>query len=156
MDFVVPKLKQLCKYYLNCLALENANNVSVPKLIDEKNPRYVEISTPYINGTNQEEIVCFITSNTRQRKTALVGYPIMVSNDKILPLLLFQVTADYGIVDMSTTPFMNKAIIDLYISDADEQMQELLFLEEQLGLNNDNVVVDIKSAASSLKLLRPN
>jgi len=86
----------------------------------------------------------------------LVGYPIMVSNDKILPLLLFQVTADYGIVDMSTTPFMNKAIIDLYISDADEQMQELFFLEEQLGLNDDNVVVDIKSAASSLKLLRPN
>jgi len=36
MDFVVPKLKQLCKYYLNCLALENANNVSVPKLIDKK------------------------------------------------------------------------------------------------------------------------
>ena len=156
MDFADPKLKQLCKYYLNCLALENANSVSVPKLIDENNPRYVEISTPYINGTNREEIVGFITNNTRQRKTALVGYPVMVSNDKIVPLLLFQVTADYGIVDMSTTPFANKAIIDLNISDADEQMQELLFLEEQLGLNDDNVVVDVKSAASSLKTLRPN
>ena len=156
MDFADPKLKRLCKYYLNCLAFENANSVSVPKLIDENNPRYVEISTPYINGTNREEIVGFITNNTRQRKTALVGYPIMVSNDKIVPLLLFQVTADYGIVDMSTTPFVNKAIIDLNISDTDEQMQELLFLEEQLGLNDDNVVVDVKSAASSLKTLRPN
>ena len=156
MDFADPKLKQLCKYYLNCLALENANSVSVPKLIDENNPRYVEISTPYINGTNREEIVGFITSNTRQRKTALVGYPLMMINDKIVPLLLFQVTADYGIVDMSTTPFVNKAIIDLYISDADEQMQELLFLEEQLGLNDDNVVVDVNSAANSLRTLRPN
>ena len=156
IDFADPKLKQLCKYYLNCLAFENANSVSVPKLIDENNPRYVEISTPYINGTNREEIVGFITNNTRQRKTALVGYPIMVLNDKIVPLLLFQVTADYGIVDMSTTPFVNKAIIDLNISDAEEQMQELLFLEEQLGLNNDNIVVDVKSAASSLKTLRSN
>ena len=156
MDLADPRLKQLCKYYLNCLALENANSVSVAKLIDENNPSYFEISTPYINGTNREEIVGFITNNTRQRKTALVGYPVMILNDKIIPLLLFQVTADYGIVDMSTTPFVNKAIIDLYISDADEQMQELLFLEEQLGLNDDHVVVDVKSAASSLKALRPN
>lgn len=156
MDFADPKLNQLCKYYLNCLALENANSVSVQKLVDENNPRYIEISTPFINGTNKEEIVGFITSNTRERKTALVGYPIMVSNDKIVPLLLFQVTADYGIVDLSTTPFVNKAIIDLNISDADEQMQELLFLEEQLGLNDDNAVIDVKSAASSLKTLRPN
>lgn len=156
MDYADPKLNKLCKYYLNCLALENANSISVPKLVDENNPQYIEISTPYINGTDREEIVGFITSNTRQRKTALVGYPIMASNDKIVPLLLFQVTADYGIVDMSTTPFVNKAIIDLNISDADEQMQELLFLEEQLGLNDDNRVVDVKSAARSLKTLRPN
>ena len=156
MDFADPKLKQLCKYYLNCLALENANSVSVPKLVDENNPRYIEISTPYINGSNQEEAVGFITNNTRQRKAALVGYPIMVSNNNIIPLLLFQATADYGIVDMATTPFVNKAIIDLNISDADEQMQELLFLEEQLGLNEDNVVIDVKSASSSLKALRPN
>ncbi len=156
MDFADPMLKRLCKYYLNCLALENANSVSVPKLVDENNPRYIEISTPYINGTNREEIVGFITRNTRERKTALVGYPIMVSNDKIVPLLLFQVTADYGVVDMSTTPFVNKAIIDLNIIDADEQMQELLFLEEKLGLNDDNVVVDVNSAASSLNALRPN
>lgn len=80
----------------------------------------------------------------------------MVTNDKIVPLLLFQVTADYGIVDMSATPFVNKAIVDLYINDADEQMQELLFLEEQLGLNDDNVMVDVKSAATLLKVLRPN
>ena len=156
MDFADPKLKRLCKYYLNCLALENANSVSVPKLIDENNPKFIEISTPYINGSNKDEIVGFITNNTRERKTALVGYPVMVTNDKIVPLLLFQVTADYGIADMSTTPFVNKAIVDLYISDADEQMQELLFLEEQLGLNDDNVMVDVKSAAASLKVLRPN
>lgn len=155
-DVADSKLKHLCKYYLNCLALENANSISVPKLVDENNPRYVEISTPYINGTDKEEIVGFITRNTRERKTALVGYPIMVSNEKIVPLLLFQVTADYGIVDMSTTPFVNKAIIDLNISDADEQMQELLFLEEQLGLNDDKVVVDVRCSASSLKTLRPN
>lgn len=156
LDIADPKLKRLCKYYLSCLALENTNSISLPKLVDENNPRYVEISTPHINGTDREEIVGFITRNTRERKTALVGYPIMVSNDKIVPLLLFQVTADYGIVDMSTTPFVNKAIIDLYISDADEQMQELLFLEEQLGLNDDNIVVDVKSASGSLKTLRPN
>lgn len=35
-------------------------------------------------------------------------------------------------------------------------MQELLFIEEQLGLNNDNVIIDIVSAANSLKTLRPN
>lgn len=156
MNFSDPRLKQLCKYYLNCLALENANSVSVPKLVDENNPRFIEISTPYIHGADKEEIVGFIINNTRQRKTALVGYPVMVLSDKIVPLLLFQVTADYGIVDMSTTPFLNKAIIDSYVSDADEQMQELLFLEEQLGLNNDTMIVDVKSAACSLKTLRPN
>ena len=53
MDFADPKLKRLCKYYLNCLALENANSVSVPKLIDENNPQYIEISTPYINGSKE-------------------------------------------------------------------------------------------------------
>ena len=156
VDAADPKLNCLCKYYLNCLALENTNSVSVTKLVDENNPRYLEISTPYINGTNKEEIIGFITKNTRERKTVFVGYPVMVSNDKVSPLLLFQVTADYGVVDMSTTPIVNKAIVDMYIGDTEEQMQELLFLEEQLGLNDENVIVDIKSAANALKTLRPN
>lgn len=151
-----PKLKQLCKYYLNCLALENANSVSASKLVNEDDPQFLEINTPFIDGIIDEQLMGFITNNTRQRKTALVGYPVMVSDNKIIPLLLFQVTADYGIVDMSTTPFVNKAIVDLFISDSDEQMQELLFIEEQLGLNNDNVIIDIVSAANSLKALRPN
>lgn len=162
-QYVVPsvespdlKLKQLCQYYLNCLALENANSVSTTKLVNEDEPQFLEINTPFINGVVDEQLVGFVTSNTRQRKTALVGYPVMAFGNKIIPLLLFQVTADYGIVDMSITPFVNKAIVDLFISDTDEQMQELLFLEEQLGLNNDNVIIDIVSAASSLKTLRPN
>lgn len=150
------KLQQLCKYYLNCLALENTNSVSVPKLVNENDPQFIEINTPYINGVNKEEIIGFITSVTRQRKTAIVGYPIMISDNKIIPLLLFQVNADYGVVVMSNTPFVNKAIIDLNTKDTDEQMQELLFLEEQLGLNNDNAIIDIKSCASSLKTLRQN
>ena len=154
MDFADPKLKQLCKYYLNCLALENSNSVSLPKLVNEKDPLFIEINTPYINGINKEEIIGFISSNTRQRKTAFVGYPIMVSENKLIPVLLFQVSADYGIVDMATTPFVNKKIIDLFINDADEQMQELLFLEEQLGLNDENNAIDVKTAATSLKTLR--
>lgn len=156
LDFADPKLKQLCQYYLNCLALENANSVSATKLVNEDDPQFVEINTPFINGIVDEQLVGFITNNTRQRKTALVGYPVMVSDNRIIPLLLFQATADYGFVDMSTTPFVNKAIVDLFIYDKDEQMQELLFLEEQLGLNNDNVIIDIVSAANSLKALRPN
>ena len=155
-DFADPKLKHLCKYYLNCLALENANSVSATKLVNEGEPQFVEINTPFINGIVDKQLVGFITNNTRQRKTALVGYPVMAFDNKIIPLLLFQVTADYGIVDMSTTPFVNKAIVDLFISDTDEQMQELLFIEEQLGLDNDKVIVDIVSAANSLKALRPN
>ena len=151
-----PKLRQLCQYYLNCIALENANSISTPKLVNEDEPQFVEINTPFINGIIDEQLVGFITNNTRQRKTAMVGYPVMVSDNKIIPLLLFQVTADYGVVDMSITPFVNKAIVDLFISDSEEQMQELLFIEEQLGLNNDNVIVDIKSVANSLKDLRPN
>ena len=151
-----PKLRQLCQYYLNCIALENANSISTPKLVNEDEPQFVEINTPFINGIIDEQLVGFITKNTRQRKTAMVGYPVMVSDNKIIPLLLFQVTADYGVVDMSITPFVNKAIVDLFISDSEEQMQELLFIEEQLGLNNDNVIVDIKSVANSLKDLRPN
>lgn len=151
-----PKLRQLCQYYLNCIALENANSISTPKLVNEDEPQFVEINTPFINGIIDEQLVGFITNNTRQRKTAMVGYPVIVCDNKIIPLLLFQVTADYGVVDMSTTPFVNKAIVDLFISDSEEQMQELLFIEEQLGLNNDNVIVDIKSAANSLKVLRPN
>ena len=155
-DFADPKLRQLCQYYLNCIALENANSVSMTKLVNEDEPQYVEINTPFINGISDERLVGFITINTRQRKTTLVGYPVMVSDNKIIPLLLFQVTADYGVIDMSTTPFVNKAIVDLFVSDSDEQMQELLFIEEQLGLNNDNVIIDITSAANSLKALRPN
>jgi very-short-patch-repair endonuclease len=151
-----PILHQLCKYYLNCLALENANSVCVPKLVNENDPQFIEINTPYINGVNEEKIIGFITSNTHQRKTALVGYPVMISDNKIVPLLLYQVNADYGVVDMSTTPFLNKAIIDLFIGDSDEQMQELLFLEEQLGLNNDEVIGDIKSLANTLKTIRHN
>ncbi len=151
-----PKLRQLCQYYLNCIVLENANSISTPKLVNEDEPQFVEINTPFINGIIDEQLVGFITNNTRQRKTAMVGYPVMVSDNKIIPLLLFQVTADYGVVDMSITPFVNKAIVDLFISDSEEQMQELLFIEEQLGLNNDNIIVDIKSVANSLKDLRPN
>ena len=151
-----PKLRQLCQYYLNCIVLENANSISTPKLVNEDEPQFVEINTPFINDIIDEQLVGFITNNTRQRKTAMVGYPVMVSDNKIIPLLLFQVTADYGVVDMSITPFVNKAIVDLFISDSEEQMQELLFIEEQLGLNNDNVIVDIKSVANSLKDLRPN
>ncbi|MDY6247841.1 MAG: hypothetical protein SPL55_00175, partial [Prevotella sp.] len=74
LDVADPKLKQLCKYYLSCLALENANSVSVTKLVNEDEPQFVEINTPFINGIVNEQLVGFITNNTRQRKTALVGY----------------------------------------------------------------------------------
>ena len=80
----------------------------------------------------------------------------MVSENKLIPLLLYQVTADYGTVDMALTPFVNKAIINLFVNDGDEQMQELLFLEEQLGLNADGDVLDTKSVASLLRTLRPD
>lgn len=73
-----PLLSKVCKYYLNCLSLDNTNKISVFK-DSQFTPEYVEINTLDVDSLNNEEALAFMR-NTSQlgNKVMYIGYPASV------------------------------------------------------------------------------
>lgn len=157
---VDSKLNKICLYYLNCIALDGANTVSVFRdsqfALD-----YIEIDTPDINALNDESVVNFMLNTSQmQRKVMYVGYPTCVytirgSNGneykKIAPVFLFQINYDAGNCTMMPVPSINMEILKQYgSSNENERLQELIRLEDELGLNALEEDVDIIDIAQKI------
>lgn len=158
-----PELKKICQYYLNCIALDGTNKISVFK-DSQFTPDYVEVDSLNLNTQNSQEMINFMTNTTRMnRKVMYLGYPSCVYTihskngefKRLAPIFLFQVTYNAGSCSITSIPTINMEIIKQYCSrDENEQLHEMIKLEEELGLNNSDAEFDVSDLVARLYYIR--
>lgn len=156
-------LCNLCKYYLNCLALDESNAVSLFQTSNYATA-YIEV-----NGTEKERIctedVNLFMNNARAAQKALfLGYPVMVDNRTgrngtayrfLSPIFMFPIEYSAGDVQICQFPRINLELMRKYASmDKNEQILELVKLENDLGLNDPDAEFDIEDLIMKLQKIR--
>lgn len=162
-------LSNLCKYYLNCLNIENNNSVS-EFLISKYSLKYAELKNLNLSDKKNNQALEFLhkkMSGPNKNVVAYVGYPVMIkkiysskNNDsyfKVIPVLLFPIEyTSSSEISVSNVPSINREIIKQYSiqSSEDNIIYEMTELEEQLGFNIANNVIELDELVTRLQQLR--
>lgn len=158
-------LAGLCRYYLNCLSLDEDKTISAP-LHSGYGVSYVETGCFGDDCFKEESTIEFLNKIAKQRNlTAYAGYPVMV--DKIFyprtgenrltlaPVFLFPIEKTEGRYRIHRVPVINMAVVKKYgTRDANERVYELIELENQLGLNKYDTEIEIKELTERLQQIR--
>lgn len=158
------ELSDLCKYYLNCLSLEENNGVSA-FLSSKYNLNYAELRSLDLEESNDAAMKLAQKASTERNLTAYIGYPVMIekfySNKtkqeycKIAPVLLFPVDTTNGATEVTLIPSVNMEIIKQYSAkDINSQVYDLVELETELGLNNTDADIEIDEIVARLQVIR--
>lgn len=154
-------LRELCKYYISCIALENNTTLRV-SMKDEKS----FIGLPWLNNSALKlpTISSFLRGNYEKEKELLIGYPVLKSNHFLSPIFIFSVTYNDGthgkpegfIIDNEL--LINKDIIDKYsTNEKTENIYELRELETELGFTEGHASFeDLTEKVHLLKAIRPD
>lgn len=156
-------LRNLCNYYLNCLALESCNSVS-QFLTSQFSLRYAVLNGLEIDADNDKEaktLLNRIGSNKDLR--AYLGYPVRIFTihspkgifRKVAPVFLFPVEYSAGKVDISWLPTINMEVIKGFANAGSDALAvELVSLETELGMNDPEAEIDVDELVLRLKDIR--
>lgn len=157
-------LVSLCNYYLNCLSLEDSNGISA--LLNSKQAlQFAELTSLSVDSTDDRIAHLIRKVSSERNLTAYVGYPVLIeemysSNAKhsflkVAPVFLYPIDISGGAVSTFPIPHVNMEVIKQYSSrDINAQVYDLVDLENELGLNNSNVVIDIDEMTARLQSIR--
>ena len=155
------KLKNLCKYYISCIALEN-NTTLRASMKDEQS----FIGLPWLNKSalKQPEIGAFLRGNHEKEKDLLIGYPILKTKYFLSPLFIINITYNDGThgkpegFTIDDELLINKDIIDKYsTNEKTENIYELRELETELGFTDGHAAFeDLSEKVTLLRTIRPD
>lgn len=167
VDPVAPpdkRLVDICKYYLNCLSLEESNGVSA-FLNSNFSLDYAELSSMTVDSSD-DNIARLIRKVSAERNLAAhVGYPVLIEKIhssktnqdylKVAPVFLFPIEISGGAVSVASIPHVNIEVIKQYSSrDVNTQVYDLVDLESELGLNNPDADIDVDEMVARLQSIR--
>ena len=154
-------LKSLCKYYINCIALES-NTTLRASMKDEQS----FIGLPWLNKSalKQPTIGAFLRGNHDKEKDLLIGYPVLKSKHFLSPLFIIPVTYNDGThgkpegFSIDEELLINKDIIDKYsTNEKTENIYELRELESELGFTDGHAAFeDLSEKVTLLRTIRPD
>ena len=167
IDPVAPPdklLVDICNYYLNCLSLEESNGISA-FLTSSFSLDYVELSSMTVDSSDDNIARLVHKVSAEKNLAAHVGYPVLIEKIhstktnqdylKVAPVFLFPVEISGGSVSVSSIPHVNMEVIKQYSSrDINSQIYDLVDLENELGLNNPNVDIDLDEVVARLQAIR--
>lgn len=156
------RLQSLCNFYLNCISLENSNNISFDiKSSLQQEHRFFELSRIDLTGSEENIPLLIHSLSYDKRLTSYVGYPVIVSrksatNHSILtPVFLFPITISGGAVSISELPIINLEAIRQYSQrDKDSQIYDLINLGNDLGLNDNGCDLSLSELVAKLQRVR--
>ena len=156
------RLQSLCNYYLNCISLENSNNISFDiKSSLQQEHRFFELSRIDLTGSEENIPLLIHSLSHDKRLTSYVGYPVIVSrksstNHSVLtPVFLFPITISGGAVSISELPIINFEAIRQYSQrDKDSQIYDLINLGKDLGLNDNDCNLSPSELVAKLQQVR--
>lgn len=165
-DTPVPdkNLSDLCKYYLNCLSLEENNGVSA-FLTSNFNLDYTELDKLDFDDSDESVSRLLHRTSTQRNLAAYIGYPVMIESIhstrtnqdylKIAPVFLFAVETAGGAAKIASIPSVNMEVIKQYSSrDINSQVYDLVELETELGLNSLDADIEIDEMVARLQAIR--
>lgn len=165
-------LSRLCKYYLSCLSQDNENGISV--FADSKfGLDYIELEKLSLDGgehvllSNEGQGLLGKIRKDRSRLEMYLGYPTALKKVKsnknswegffVEPILLFPIELSEGNPKVSQGfPIINLSVLKRFSNMEKEQiMDELVQLEEELGLSDGKCIPEIDELALRLRNIRP-
>lgn len=158
------RLYDLCKYYLNCLSLEENNGVSA-FLTSKYSLDYTELNSLDYDETNESAVRLLKKTSTERNLAAYIGYPVMIESFhstrtnqdywKIAPVFLFALDTTGGAIKSTSIPSVNMEVIKQYSSkDINSQVYDLVELETELGLNNTDAGIEMDEMVARLQAIR--
>ena len=154
-------LKNLCKYYISCIALESNTTVRA-SMKDEQS----FITLPWINDSvlKKPEIGSFLRSNHEKEKDLLIGFPVLKAKHFLSPVFIMHITYSDGAhgkpkgFSIDDELLINKDIIDKYsTNEKTENIYELRELEAELGFTEGYAdFSNLAEKVSLLKTIRPD
>lgn len=170
--FAETDLASLCRYYLSCLGQEDTG-ISTFAHSKYGDPDYVELpqipmSSKALNSLDEFQTILGRIRSDRSRQTLYLGYPTALKLLKskksdwegymVEPLLLFPIDteSDNGTPTLDFSfPIINQNSLKNYTNaDRDALMDELVQLEQELGIGQDNAAADIDEIALRLQSVR--
>ena len=157
-------LSDICKYYLNCLSLEENNGISA-FLTSKFSLDYAELSDITIDSSDENTGKLIRKVSAERNLIAHVGYPVLIEKFyssknqkeymKIAPVFLFPVEISGGAVEVAAIPHVNMEVIKRYSSkDINSQVYDLIELENELGLNTLDADLDLDDIVARLQAIR--
>lgn len=144
-------LRNICNYYLNCLALESSNSVS-QFLTSHYDLCYAPVAGLDIECLSDKNVVRLLNRiNGDRDKTAYLGYPVRIFSirsakgtfRKIAPVFLFPISYDHGQIEVNWTPTINMEVLKAYAEGStDSVATELINLENDLGISVNDADID--------------
>ncbi len=155
------ELNNLCRYYLNCIALESSGSVS-QFLTSQFSLKYAYIHDLEIDPQKEEEAIMLLKNVSPDRnKKVYLGYPVRVFTiwgknnakyKKIAPVFMFALSYEGGKINLSSIPSINMDVLKAYTgSNTDDLVIELINLENELGL--DTLDTDVEKDELVLRLI---
>ncbi len=165
-------LSNLAKYYLSCLGQDDEGGISV--FADSKyDLDYVELDSLPLNGDNalfesgEAQRLFGKIRKDRSRLEMYFGYPATLKKVKsnksrweglfVEPILLFPIELNDGRPKISQGfPLFNLSVLKRFTNAVPEQvMDELVQLEDELGLNSEDNIPELDDLVQRLKNIRP-
>ena len=154
-------LKELCRYYINCIELESNTTMRVSM----RDPMSFYV-LPWVNDAALKlpDIGAFLRGSMAKEKDLLIGYPVLKAGTNLSPVFIMHVTYRDGTrgkpegFTIDSELNVNKDIIDKYSSnEKTENIFELRQLESELGIEGSTDAFDrIETIVNLLRTLRPS
>ncbi len=154
-------LKNLCKYYISCIALESNTTLRM-SMKDEKS--FIGLHRLNDSVLKTPAIGAFLRGSHEKEKDLLIGYPVLKTKHFISPLFIIHVTYNDGMhgkregFSIDEELLINKDIIDKYsTNDKTENIYELRELEAELGFTDGRASFeDLREKVNLLRTIRPD
>ncbi len=157
-------LRNLCNYYLNCIALESSSSVS-QFLTGHYGLNYALLHGLELNPERDEDAIQFLKKvSTDKNKTVYLGYPVRVFTiwgkyntpyKKIAPVFMFSINYHGGQAEIASIPTINMEVIRAFTQPSTEALvNELISLENELGLDAEDVEIEKDELALRLAEIR--
>jgi very-short-patch-repair endonuclease len=149
-------LRGLCQYYLHCLSIDNSGVVEA--LVRGNTLNYAEIETVNFTNIDYNPQINQLLSKAQSNDIVYFGYPVIVYQNKVAPIFLYQINVENNKIDIQeTVPSINQGVIRILSqNDQDSHTFELLALEKEIGFDAENPESNLKEIIRRLVAARTN
>ena len=157
-------LKDICEYYIDCVGNEGIS-VSLYSTSRKTVPDYIDLKTFPKTKENLEQIDISLYINNFRGANFYIGYPtysreVQSKNGnvfyKLEPILLFKLNINSSTLDIESPLINFDAVKSLCGSSGSQIINDVINMEQALGLYDNSEMFDIDNLVQKLKNITPN